>query len=153
MIHNTARQIAESFIREGIAKADAAVFDALIAEDVIVETGLSPSGPIKGRVAYKEVFMGFADAWPVRDFVVHRVDESGDTVFIEFTATAEFADDYYGVAATHQVVAMREIHRLDIKDGKIVRNLVGAVNLPFEFIMYPALKDAVLAPLKVADAS
>lgn len=150
--YSSAREIAERFIRDGIAKADAAVFDALIAEDVIVETGLSPSAPIMGREAYKSVFMGFADAWPVRDFVVHRIDACGDTVCIEFTATAEFAKDYYGVAATHQLVPLREMHRLDIKDGKIVRNLVGAVNLPFEFIMYPVLKDAVLTPLKVVDA-
>jgi hypothetical protein len=47
---------------------------------------------------------------------------------------------------------MRELHRLDVRDGLIVRNLVGAVNLPFEFIMYPALRDAVLAPLRTADA-
>ncbi len=144
------RAIAERFIREGIAKAVAAVFDELIAEDVVVETGLSPMGPIVGREAYKATFLGFAEAWPVRDFTVHRIDEAGDTVIVEFTALAEFARDYYGVAATQQLVPMREVHRLDVKDGRIVRNMVGAVNLPFEFLMYSALKDAVLGGLKTA---
>ena len=150
MTQTTARAIAERFIREGIARADASVFDDLVADDIVVETGLSPTAPIMGRDTYKAIFMGFAEAWPVRDFTVHRIDEAGDTVFIEFTATAEFAHDYYGVAATHQLVPMREIHRLDVKDGRIIRNLVGAVNLPFEFIMYPALRDAVMGSLKPA---
>lgn len=151
MTSPTAREVAERFIREGIAKADPTVFDALIDPDVVVETGLSPAEPIRGREAYKAIFMEFAAAWPVRELVIHRIDEAGDTVFIEFTATAVFAKDYYGVAATHQLAPMREVHRLDVRDGRIVRNLVGAVNLPFEFIMFPALKDAVLGGLKTAD--
>ncbi len=146
----TARVIAERFIREGIARADAAVFDDLVADDIVVETGLSPTAPVTGRDAYKAVFMGFAEAWRVRDFTVHRIDEAGDTVFIEFTATAGFVQDYYGVAATHQLVPMREMHRLDVKNGRITHNLVGAVDLPFEFIMYPALRDAVLGGLERA---
>lgn len=150
MTSSSPRAIAERFIREGIAKADPAVFDELVAEDIVVETGLSPMGPIHGREAYKAVFLPFADAWPVQEFTVHRIDEAGDTVLIEFTALAVFEKDYYGVAATNQLVPLREIHRLDVKDGKIVRNLVGAVNLPFEFLMYSALKDAVLGGLKTA---
>ena len=152
MTQPTARVIAERFIREGIGRADLTVFDELVAEAVVVETGLSPRAPIKGREAYKAVFTGFADAWPVREFTVHRIDEAGDTVVIEFTAVAEFAKDYFGVAATHQLVPLREIHRLDVKDGRVVRNLVGAVNLPFEFIMYPALRDAVLGSLLATNA-
>lgn len=150
MTDSSPRAIAERFIREGIAKADPAVFDALVAEDVVVETGLSPMGPIVGREAYKAVFLSFADAWPVREFTVHRIDEAGDTVLIEFTALAVFAKDYFGVPATRQLVPLREIHRLDVKGGRIVRNLVGAINLPFEFIMYSALKDAVLGGLQTA---
>lgn len=44
----SSRQIAEKFIAEGIAKADMTVFHALVADDIVVETGLSPQGPIKG---------------------------------------------------------------------------------------------------------
>jgi ketosteroid isomerase-like protein len=146
----SSRQIAERFIAEGIAKADMAVFDALVADDIIVETGLSPQGPIKGRDAYKAVFAGFADSWPVTDFKVHQIDEAGDTIVIEFTATCIFRKDYYGVKATHQITPLREIHRLEVNGGKIVRNTVGAINFPFEYIMYPALKDAVIGNLQIA---
>lgn len=146
----SSRHIAERFITEGIAKADMSVFDALIADDVVVETGLSPQGPIKGRDAYKATFASFADAWPVTDFTVHQIDEAGDTIIVEFTATCIFRKDYYGVQATHQITPLREIHRLEVKGGKIVRNTVGAINFPFEYIMYPALKDAVIGNLKTA---
>lgn len=94
--------------------------------------------------------MGFAEAWPVSEFTVNRIDEAGQTTIIEFTAVAEFAHDYFGVPATHQLVPLREIHRIDVMDGRVVRNLVGAINLPFEFIMYPALRDAVLGGLEAA---
>lgn len=146
----SSRQIAERFVTEGIAKADMTVFDTLVADDVVVETGLSPQGSIKGRDAYKAIFAGFADAWPVTDFKVHQVDEAGDTIVIEFTATCIFRKDYYGVKATNQIAPLREVHRLEVKGGKIVRNTVGAINFPFEYIMYPALKDAVIGDLKIA---
>ena len=142
--------IAERFIRDGIGRADPAVFDETVADSVVVETGLSPAEPIEGREAYKVVFFGFADAWPVREFVVHRIDVAGNTVVVEFTATAEFAKDYYGVTATHQLVPLREIHRIDVENERIVRNTVAGVNFPFEYIMYPVLKDAVLGGLKPA---
>ncbi len=146
----SSRQIAEKFIAEGIAKADMAVFDALVAEDIVVETGLSPQGPIMGRDAYKAVFAGFADSWPVTDFKIHQIDEAGDTIVIEFTAICIFRKDYYGVKATHQITPLREIHRLEVKGGKIARNTVGAINFPFEYIMYPALRDAVIGNLQIA---
>lgn len=149
-LSKSSRSVAEAFITQGISKADMAVFDKLVADDVVVETGLSPHGPIMGREAYKAVFAGFADAWPVSDFKVHDVLEAGDTIVIEFTATCVFRKDYYGVKATHQIVPLREIHRLKIKNGKVVHNTVGAINFPFEYIMYPALKDMIIGNLKVA---
>ena len=143
---SAAREIAGRFIRRGVA----AVFDALIAEDVVVETGLSPAEPIRGREAYKAVFVAFADAWLVRDFTVNCIDEAGDAIFVEFNAKALFAKHYYGVPATRQIVPMREIRRLDVKGGRIVHNVVAAVNLPSEFIMDPVLKDAALGSLERA---
>jgi ketosteroid isomerase-like protein len=147
---DSSRSVAEAFITKGIVKADMEVFDELVADDIVVETGLSPQGPIVGRDAYKAVFAGFADAWPVSNYEVLNILEAGDTVVIEFTATAIFRKDYYGVKATNQIVPLREIHRLKIEDGKVVYNTVGAINFPFEYIMYPALKDMVIGGLKVA---
>lgn len=148
MTEPSVRDIAYTFISEGIAKADLAVFDAVLSEEIVVETGLHPQGPILGREAYKQIFAAFADAWPVQRFEIHTVVAEGNRVAIQFTATTVFEKDYYGVAATRQIVPLREIHLLTVAGGRIVHNTVAGVNFPFEYIMYPVLKDLVLGPLE-----
>lgn len=143
--------VAKRFVIEGLGKADMKAFDDLIDPNVIVTTGLSPKEPIRGLAAYKQVFAGFADAWPASTLVIEEIFATGDKVVVKFTATTVFKKDYYGVKATNQVVPLTEMHVYTIKNGKINANVVGAVNLPFEFIMYPALKDAVLGELRLAN--
>jgi len=142
--------VVKRFVNEGLGRADMKAFDDLIDPNVVVTTGLSPKEPIRGRDAYKQVLAGFADAWPVSKFSVEDIFASGDKVVVQFTATTVFKKDYYGVKATQQVVPLKELHVYTVKNGKIVSNTVGAINLPYEFIMYPALKDAVLGDLQVA---
>lgn len=142
--------IARRFVTEGLGKADMKVFDDLVDTNVVVTTGLSPKAPIQGSAACKQVFAGFADAWPVSKLVIEEIFAAGDKVVVKFTATTVFTKDYYGVKATNQVVPLTEMHVFTLKKGRIVANVVGAVNLPFEFIMYPALKDAVLGDLQLA---
>lgn len=142
--------IAKRFVTEGLGKADMRAFDACIDPNVVVTTGLSPKEPIRGCAAYKQVFAGFADAWPVSKFSIDEIFAAGDKVVVRFTATTVFRKDYFGVKATRQVVPLTEVHVYTLKNDKIVSNIVGAINLPFEFIMYPALKDAVLGDLETA---
>ncbi len=138
------------FAEQGLGLADLAAFDATVSRDVVVETGLSPAGPIVGLDAYKQIFSGFADAWPVTRFVIDELWGLDHQVVLRFTATAIFAKDYYGMKATRQIIDMREVHLLTVKDGKIIRNIVSGTNFPFEYIMYPVLKDMVLGKLEVA---
>lgn len=138
------------FARDGIGKGDLAVFDELVDADVCVTTGLSPTAPIRGREAYKQIFADFADAWPVRDFVIDESFAADNKVVVRFTATTVFLKDYYGVKANRAIAPVKEIHLYTLRDGRIVENIVGAVNLPFEFLMYDALKDAVLGGLATA---
>lgn len=142
--------VALRFVSQGLGKADMQIFDELIDADVVVTTGLSPQQPIRGREAYKQVFAGFADAWPVTEFVIEEAFAAGNKVVVRFTATAVFSKDYYGVKANNLVVPLKEVHVYSMRSGKIVESMVGALNLPFEFIMYPALKDAVLSGLGAA---
>lgn len=139
--------VARRFVEQGLGRADMAAFDECLHPDVVVVTALSPQGPIRGRAAYKAVFAGFADAWPVHSMVIHDIFAAGDRVVVNFTATAEFRKDYYGVKANRVIAPLIETHVYVFRDGRIVANSVGAVNLPFEFTMYPALKDAVLGSL------
>lgn len=46
-----------------------------------------------GRDACKQVFADFADAWPVRDFVIDDSFAVADKVVVRFTATTVFDKD------------------------------------------------------------
>ena len=141
--------ITRQFMEEGIGKGDLRAFDAALASDIVVETGLSPAGPIIGLGAYKQTFAAFADAWPVKKFVIDEIFGAENKVVVRFTATAVFRKDYYGLQATRQVIEMKEVHVLTFQDGKIVQNIVSGTNFPFEYLMYPVLKDLVIGSLPV----
>ncbi|BAT53138.1 hypothetical protein NOS3756_20970 [Nostoc sp. NIES-3756] len=141
--------IAIQFMNEGIGKANLEIFDETLDSNIIVTTGLSPAAPIQGRENYKQIFSAFADAWPVKYFVIDDIFGVDDKVVVRFTATTVFWKDYYGIKATHQIVPLKEVHILTLRDGKIVENIVSGTNFPFEYIMYPVLKDAVIGNLAV----
>jgi len=143
--------VARRFVEQGLGLADMDAFDQCLDADIVVVTALSPQGPIRGIAAYKAVFAGFADAWPVSSMVIHDIFAAGDRVVVNFTATATFRKDYYGVKANSVVAPLIETHVYTLRGGKIIANSVGAINLPFEFTMYPALKDAVLGGLARAN--
>jgi len=135
------RRFADAFL----GRADLSVADEVVAEDVVVHTGLSPAEPIKGRDAYKQVIAGFAEAFPVERMEIHEVlDAASDRVLLRFTAHATHAKDYYGVSATGRAVPMHETHLIRLRDGLIVENYVGAVNLVFEMLMAPVMVPMVL---------
>jgi len=146
--------VARRFMERGIALADMTAFDECLSSDIVVRTGLSPAGPIVGLAAYKQIFRDFAHALPVIDFVIHEIWPSPDDhkVIVRFTATAVFLTDYFGVTAGRQIVAMEEVHILEFAGGRIIGNVVSGTNFPFEYLMYPVLKDAVLGAMPIATA-
>ena len=73
------------------------------------------------------------------------LDAGPDRVVLRFTAHATHAKDYFGVAATGRAVPMHETHLIRLRDGRIVENHVGAVNLVFEMLMAPVIGPMVLA--------
>lgn len=142
-------ETAKRFMNDGIAKVDMQVFDETLDPNIVVSTGLSPAAPIQGLESYKQIFSAFADAWPVKQFVIDEIFGVDDKVVVRFTATTVFKKDYYGIKATNQVVPLKEVHVLTLKDGRIIENIVSGTNFPFEYIMYPVLKDAVIGNLEI----
>jgi ketosteroid isomerase-like protein len=137
------------FMNEGIGLARLDVFDECVAKDALISTGLKPGGPIEGVEEYKSIFAPFADAWPVLEFIIDEAFAVADKVVIRFQAIAYFQKDYYGIKATNQVINMKEVHVVTVKDGKIVSSIVSGTNFPFEYIMYPVLRDGVIGNLPV----
>jgi len=138
--------VVRRFATEFLGRASLDVADEVVDEAVVVHTGLSPAAPIQGRDAYKQVLAGFSDAFPVARMEIHEILEAGsDRVLLRFTAHATHQKDYYGVTATHRAVPMHEVHLIRLRDGRIVENHVGAVNLVFEMLMAPVIAPTVLA--------
>ncbi|WP_052732751.1 ester cyclase [Hymenobacter terrenus] len=135
------------YMNEGIGKVDLTAFDACLHPDVQIFTGLKPQGPIEGVEEYKQVFAGFAEAFPVRQFTIDEVFATKNKVVVRFTAVVAFKRDYYGVVATNEVIEMKEVHVLTLQEGRVVSNIVSGTNFPFEYLMYPVLKDAVIGHL------
>lgn len=142
-------ETAKYFMNEGIVNVNLQVFDETLDSNITVLTGLSPATPIQGRDSYKQIFSAFADAWPVKQFVIDDIFGVDDKVVVRFTATAVFKKDYYGIKATRQIVELKEVHILTFKSGKVIKNIVSGTNFPFEYIMYPVLKDAVIGHLEI----
>lgn len=144
--------VAKRFIVEGIGNAEMEVFDETLKSNIIVRTGLSPQGPIMGIKAYKEIFRGFAEAFPVVKFEVPElfISADGTRVVARFIATAVFYKDYYGVKATNEVIEMEEVHVLSFDGDRISQNIVSGTNFPFEYLMYPVLKTAIIGKLPKA---
>ncbi len=143
-------EAARDFVMRGLGDADLGAFDRHVDPEVLVVTGLSPAAPIRGRDAYKAVFAGFSDAWPCHRMELHEAHAIQDLVVVRFTAFSTFKKDYYGVKANHVIADIQELQLYTFKAGRIVRNIVGAINYPMEFTMYPAIRDAVLGKLEVA---
>lgn len=143
---------ARHFMEIGIATGNAAVFDECLDPAIVVRTGLSPAGPIEGLAAYKDIFLPFARALPVIDFKILELWDNAqkDKVVVRFLATTVFLHDYYGINAEQQIVAMEEVHVLSFRNGKIVSNIVSGTNFPFEYLMYPVLKDAIVGAMLTA---
>lgn len=133
------------FTLDFLGQADMAAADATLDPDVRAITGLKPDGPIEGREAYKAVIADFVAAFPAEG-PVEIIDqfEAGDRVVTRFHSRQRHSKDFFGIAATDQVILFDETHVARIRDGRIVENIVSATNLEFEMLMAPALTPMIL---------
>ena len=94
-------EVAKQFMNDGITKINLNTFDETLDPNITVSTGLSPAAPIQGLENYKQIFSSFADAFPVKHFVIDEVFGVDNKVVARFTATTVFKKDDYGVKATN----------------------------------------------------
>jgi len=139
---------ARRFIEGVLGGAEPAAFAELVHPDIVVDTGLKPTGRIEGAAEYGAVLgatMGAAFAngrLEIRD-IAPLVD---GRVIVRFEASADNVAALNGVPATGRRFTFCELHLLRFDDaGRIVENRVGALNpLMFELWQAPATAAAVL---------
>lgn len=143
MQHADVRAVAERFVLEFLGQGSLEAAQAVIAPDVVAVTGLSPTGPIRGRDAYVQTFFAFASAFTF-ETPIEIVDSfvTEDRAMMRFRARATHSGTFLGLAATGRSILFDETHVMRIKDGMVTENVVSATNLEFEMAFA-----SVLAPL------
>jgi len=143
----TNEQIVTRFIVDFLGKADLVAADETAHPNIQGYTGLKPMGAIAGLDEYKQIVIGFVDAFPAES-PVHISDQfssaDGTRVVTRFQSSQRHAKDYYGIVATNRIILFDETHVTRVEDGKIVENIVSATNLQFEMLMAPVLTPMIL---------
>ena len=137
-------EVARRLVEEFFYQANSTAADETLEENIVATTGLSPTGPIHGREAYKQAFLEFAQAFSFKSFTIDEIFGVEDRVIVRLSAVVTHAQDYFGVAATQREIVLKEIHLMRLQDGKIVENIVSATNLEFEMLMAPVLAPLIL---------
>jgi steroid delta-isomerase-like uncharacterized protein len=144
------KEVARRFVEEVLGGANPAAFDDLVAPDIMVETALSPSGPIRGRDAYRRIFSEFAAVFDWKSLEIEDLftEADGEQVVVRFRAVGDHVRPIFGLPPSGRAVTFRETHVLRIRDGRIIESRVSANNLEFEMMMA-----SVLAPMVLGTAS
>ncbi|MDX2235084.1 MAG: ester cyclase [Hyphomonadaceae bacterium] len=141
-------RVALDYVENFLGRADVAAADRTLDPDVVVVTGLSPQGPIRGLAAYKPIFLEFHQAFPPIDpanpMKIIDAFDTRDRAVVRFHFRARHARDYFGVRATNREILLDETHVMRLAGGKVVENVVSATNLEFEMLMAPALTPLIL---------
>ena len=73
------KDLARRFVERALGMGDMAAFDEIVAEDVVVHTGLKPTGSIRGKAEYKRVLAE----------TLGRVFSDGEMAVDDVAATAD----------------------------------------------------------------
>ncbi len=139
-------EIARTFVERVLARGDLAVFDQLVADDIVVNSGISPLAPMIGKAAFG-AGLGALAAFSEGELHLEDVIPAGDRVTVRYTAFARHTGDQLGVPATGKRIKMWEIRLMRIAAGKIVEDFVADVNYDWPWLVAPRYRDAWFANL------
>lgn len=138
---------ARRFVEGVLGGADPGAFAEVVADSVVVDTGLKPGGKINGRDEYGRVLgatLGAAfsnGSMAIKD-IAALID---GRVMVRFEASADNTGPLNGVAATNRRFTFCELHLMRFEDGKLVENWVGGLNpLMYETWQAPAMTPVLL---------
>ncbi len=137
-------EVARRFVVYGLARGDGATLDKLVAEDVVVTSGISPLAPMVGKAAFF-AGLGTLGAFSNVELVLEDVLPKADRVTVRYTSHGTHTGDQLGVAATQKRITMKEIRLMRIRDGQIVEDFVADINYDWPWLVAPRYRDAWLA--------
>jgi predicted ester cyclase len=108
------------FVEEGIIKADMAIFDELVAEDVLDH--YAPPGSPGGREGWKQNRLRFKAAFPDGRWEIADIVADGDLVAVRAPFSGIHQGEFFGIPATGRRVAIGSIHMCRVANGRIVEH-------------------------------
>jgi hypothetical protein len=134
--------LARRFVAEVLGAQDAAAFAELVADDVVVNSGISPLAPMVGRDAFG-AGLGSLAAFTFVDFALEDLLAVEDRVVARYRAHADHTGDQLGVPATGKRVTMWEIRLMRWRAGRLVEDFVADINYDWPWLVAPAYPDGV----------
>jgi len=130
------------FVTEVLGAQDQVAFTELVDEDVVVNSGISPLGPMVGRDAFADGMKALG-AFSFIDFVLEDLLAVEDRVVARYRAHADHTGDQLGVPATGTRVTMWEVRLMRWRQGRLVQDLVADINYDWPWLVAPAYPDSV----------
>ena len=133
---------ARRLIEQGLGAGDAAVLHELVADDVVVNSGISPFAAMRGKQQFLEG-LGTLAAFTFEDFVLEDLLAVEYRVVARYRARAIHSGDQLGVPATGKRITMWELRLMRWRDGQLVEDFVADINYDWPWLIAPAHPDGV----------
>lgn len=134
--------LGQRFLQEVLGAQDPAAFDELVADDVVVHSGISPLEPMIGKEAFRAGLAKLA-AFTFKSFAVEDLLAVDDRVVARYRAHAQHTGDELGVPASGKAVTMWEIRLQRWDQGQLVEDFVADINYDWPWLVAPAYPDGV----------
>lgn len=134
--------IARRFVEEVLAQGNMAVFDEVVDDNIVVNSGISPFAPMIGKEAFRNglsVLAAFSNgAMTIEDLLAVE-----DRVVVRYRVKADHTGDQLGVPATGKRITMWEIRLMRLQNGRIIEDFVADINYDWPWLIAPAYSDGV----------
>ena len=141
-------KLAKRFIEGVLGGQDPTAFGEIVDDNVWVSKGLKPDAPITSKAEYGKVLgetlgRAFSDGQLTIDDITETTD---GRIMVRFTATVTHSGELWSVKPTGKRFTMAEMHLLRFRNGKLIENLVGALNpLSFEMLYAEHISRLILS--------
>lgn len=135
-------ELGRRFVTEVLGAQDPEAFDALVADDVVVHSGIEPLAPMVGKEQFAAGLAKLA-AFTFLDFELQDLLAVDDRVVVRYRARATHTGDQLGVPASGKEITMWEIRLQRWADGRLVEDFVADINYDWPWLVQPAYPDAI----------
>lgn len=133
---------ARRFVEEVLAKGNMQVFDEVVDDDIVVNSGISPFAPMVGKESFRQGLNALA-AFSNGDLTIEDLLAVDDRVIVRYRAHADHTGDQLGVPPTGKRITMWEIRLMRLRNGRIVEDFVADINYDWPWLVAPAYPDGI----------